>query len=218
MRRLQQKPGQNKPLKEVPRRSVMPDRGVYFFFESGEHRTDSVAPRVVRVGTHAVSLGSKSTLHGRLKQHLGPRNGIGNHRGSIFRWHVGTAMLVKEAETVSTWASGTTRPPILKADAAVLEAERRWEARVSEYLGALPVCWIAIGDEPNSKSDRGHIERNSIALLSNHLNPSDRPGPSWLGRFSPEQRIRVSGLWNLKHVDEGYDPTFLDLLDRYVDQ
>ena len=31
-----------------------PKRGVYFFFEDGELRTDAVTPRVVRAGTHAL--------------------------------------------------------------------------------------------------------------------------------------------------------------------
>ncbi len=37
-----------------------PERGVYFFQERGENRTDTGSgPRVVRVGTHALKDGSK---------------------------------------------------------------------------------------------------------------------------------------------------------------
>jgi hypothetical protein len=44
-----------------------PRRGVYFFFEQGEKRSDSGGgPRVVRVGTHAVRSGSKTKLWTRL--------------------------------------------------------------------------------------------------------------------------------------------------------
>jgi len=46
-------------------------RGVYFFFEPGELREDWRTPRVVRVGTHALKRGSRSTLWGRLRQHRG---------------------------------------------------------------------------------------------------------------------------------------------------
>ncbi len=70
-----------------------PRRAVYFFTEDGECRTDTGAgPRVVRVGTHALRNGSRTTLWNRLSQHRGSaRSGGGNHRGSIFRLIVGTA-------------------------------------------------------------------------------------------------------------------------------
>lgn len=73
-------------------RMSWPDRGVYFFFEPGEVRPNG-DPRVVRIGTHALKAGSKTTLWKRLGQHRGSvggsRPGGGNHRGSIFRLHVG---------------------------------------------------------------------------------------------------------------------------------
>jgi len=59
-----------------------PERGVYFFFEEGESR-EGGPPRVVRVGTHAVSQGSRTSLWQRLAQHRGTlsgtRPGGGNH-------------------------------------------------------------------------------------------------------------------------------------------
>ena len=73
-----------------------PKRGVYFFFEDGELRADGTTPRVVRVGTHGLRK-SSATLWSRLSQHRGTVGGSmpggGNHRGSIFRLHVGTALL-----------------------------------------------------------------------------------------------------------------------------
>jgi len=80
-----------------------PERGVYFFFEAGETRDFKDDLRVVRVGTHAVSKGSKTTLWDRLRTHRGSLSGRyaggGNHRGSIFRLHVGSAILNKEGLT-----------------------------------------------------------------------------------------------------------------------
>jgi hypothetical protein len=62
---------------------VWPKRGVYFFFETGESRSDSGSgPRVVRVGTHALREGSRAKLWTRLSQHQGTiTTGGGNHRG-----------------------------------------------------------------------------------------------------------------------------------------
>ena len=31
-------------------------------------------------------------------------------------------------------------------------------------------------------------------------------------------RVRLPGLWNTNHVDETYDPTFLDNLERLIQE
>ena len=71
-----------------------PNLGIYFFCEAGEARSRSGAGlRVVRVGTHGLKAGSRSTLWKRLSQHRGrARDSGGNHRGSIFRLVVGMAL------------------------------------------------------------------------------------------------------------------------------
>src|SRR5690606_21373669 len=82
--RLESKLGAKRALDRLGPARGWPDRGVYFFFDPGEFRTDSgTGPRLVRVGTHALSDGAKSTLHQRLRQHGGQSSGGGNHRGSI---------------------------------------------------------------------------------------------------------------------------------------
>jgi hypothetical protein len=84
---LEQRWGAKRLLRDCDGRQEWPQRGVYFFFEQGEMRAQSGAGmRVVRVGTHALKPGSKTTLWNRLSQHQGVRrSGGGNHRGSIFR-------------------------------------------------------------------------------------------------------------------------------------
>ena len=81
-------------LADCDGRMEWPERGVYFFFENGEYRSDSGdGLRVVRVGTHALSATSKTTIWNRLSQHKGTvRDGTGNHRGSIFRLLAGAAI------------------------------------------------------------------------------------------------------------------------------
>jgi hypothetical protein len=85
------------PLRDCSAADGRPSHGVYFFFEDGEIRADGRTPRVVRVGTHALTKQSRTTLWDRLRQHrgtlAGQHSGGGNHRGSIFRLHVGTALL-----------------------------------------------------------------------------------------------------------------------------
>lgn len=38
----------------------------------------------------------------------------------------------------------------------------------------------------------------------------------WLGHSSDRERVRGSGLWNQNHVDENYEPGFLDGLQQLV--
>jgi len=81
----------------------------------------------------------------------------------------------------------------------------------------MPFLWIKTEDDPDPASDRGYIERNSIALLSNFAKCLvDSPSTGWLGLKSSRERVRGSGLWNNNHVDENYDPAFLPLLRKYV--
>jgi hypothetical protein len=138
-----------------------PQRGVYFFMEDGEVRSDSgTGPRIVRVGTHALTKGSGTKLWGRLKQHRGQKTGGGNHRGSIFR----------------CWGHGNNAPAEVRA------AENALECEVSKAICAMPFLWLAIDDEPGAESRRGYIERNAIALLSNfEREPLDPPSAGWLG-------------------------------------
>jgi hypothetical protein len=210
-------PNQARPLSELVGKRMMPQRGVYFFREPGELCADG-APRIVRVGTHAVSAGSKSTLRARLKTHLGNLSGSGNHRGSIFRLHLGHALLSKESRKLPTWGKGSVAPLELKGSREALAAEAEWEMRVSQHLGAMEVLWVDVPDEPSSESERAFIERNAIALLSTRRDTSPRHGRGWLGEYSPREEIRTSQLWNLRHIDETHHSSFLTILARAVDR
>lgn len=201
-----------------------PERGVYMFFEPAEVRRDSgEGPRIVRVGTHALGAGSRSTLHQRLRQHRGGASGGGNHRGSIFRLLVGQAALARgELRPCESWG---VKSDAARASAvlgigreAIAAAEAPVEQAVSRYLGAMSFLWLSIDDDPGPESLRGAIERNAIALLSNYERPPlDPPSPRWLGHASDRPLVRGSGLWNQRHVQETHDPAFLDLFEGVIE-
>ena len=196
-------------------RMPWPGRGVYFFMEPGEVRSGSgTGPRVVRVGTHALIAGSGTTLWRRLYQHRGPaRPGGGNHRGSVFRLIVGTALVGRGRFDCPTWGEGQTAPRDVR------DREFELERVVSKAIGEMPLLWLGIGDAPGPDSLRGYIESHAIALLSHYGKPTiDPPSRSWLGHHCDRAKVRESGLWNSEHVDERYDPGFLDTFANLVEQ
>jgi hypothetical protein len=215
---LEQRVGGKQKLKGCTGHMDWPDRGVYFFFANDERRESGNQLRLTRVGTHAVSEGSSTTLWNRLRTHRGNNRGTyeggGNHRGSVFRERVGEAIIERESlhDEYPEWSVGSSAGRDLRLD------ELEMERRVSEYIRDLPFLWIAVDDEPGPESDRAYIERNAIALASNYQKDSIDPrNDDWLGGHSPSREIRQSGLWNVNHVDEEYDPTFLDRLEAAVE-
>ena len=202
-------------LSECNGRMRWPQQGVYFFREAGENRTDTGdCPRVVRVGTHALRAGAGTKLWGRLSQHRGTVNPLGgNHRGSIFRLIIGAALIERNGYSYPTWGHGNSAPR------ETTEGERPLEREVSAVIGAMSFLWLAVNDDPGPYSLRGYIERNAIALLSNYERaPIDPPSSEWLGHYSDREKVRQSGLWNNNHVDESYDPAFLDTLQQLIER
>ena len=191
-----------------------PDRGVCFFFEPGERRSESGSRfRVVHVGTHAVSTGSKSTFWGRVHQHRGTLDPLGgNHRGSVFRKLVGEAMMARTPSVGSTsWGEKDKKS---KGDA---DSERRLEVLVSRRIGQMSLLFLPVEDAPGPDSLRAFVKRNTVALLSGFVEGwIDPPSLHWLGNHSPSERVRCSGLWNRNNVDDSFDPRFLGVLHDLV--
>jgi hypothetical protein len=189
-------------LRDCTSGSGWPSHGVYFFYETGELRPNK-DDRIVRVGTHAITEKSQTTLWVRLRQHRGGRSaGGGNHRASVFRRHVGAALIHREGlgqELLGSWLDRHhPRPEMAEEEAAI-------ETKVSRYIGDMPFLWLDVPE----RSDRDCIERNSIGLLSCRIGGLDIPGADWLGHNAERAQIRDSGLWNVEHVDLHYNPRFL---------
>lgn len=187
-----------------------PQKGVYFFHEEGETRFGRNTPRIVRVGTHSVSRGSQATLWKRLKTHYGDGAGGGNHRSSIFRLHVGNAIIDRDSLHAPQWG--------LKRDSVdTTQGEALVESLVSEHIRKMRVTVVPVGDESSAYSDRSFIERGAIALLSTAGRVVDPPSANWLGNRSAHPTIRDSGLWNLDHVGSTIATGFLETLSGLID-
>lgn len=183
-------------LRDALKQSI-PQQGVYFFFDPGEpSRFSNSLPRLVRIGTHGVSQGSKATLRDRLRTHFGTSDGYGNHRSSVFRLHVGEAMIRKFdlEDRFPHWGKGQNASKTLN------DAEKELERDVSEYISKLQVLYVDVLDKATKDSARSIIEKQSIALFTEGFVPVERPSRSWLGLHSSHQVIAASGLWNVRDV------------------
>lgn len=189
-----------------------PGRGVYFIVEMPGGLSHGTMPRIVRIGTHAISSGSRTSLWNRLSTHRGTTSGGGSHRSSIFRSHVGQAIMQRERTSSwpETWAVGQSAPQEIRGPEAVLEKI------VSRTIGEMRVIWLAIPDEAGPMSERAYIERNAIGLLSRSNLLMPFKDQEWLGRYSRDWRICVSGLWNLNHVFMRPDVDFLDRMQETI--
>lgn len=192
---------------------VLPSQGLYVIFDPNENSVFSEElPRIVRIGTHGVALGSKSVLRTRLRAHFGQRDGSGNHRASIFRLHTGNAIIARDGLHLiyPDWGLG------MSADASIRLAEAPLERLVSHEIGQLRFTFLEIPDPASPKSMRAVLERSFINFITADGIPLEIPSSSWLGRYSPVEAIRSSGLWNIQHVGARYDPRSLSRIKRYV--
>lgn len=209
---LEERVGGTRLLATSTARSGWPSQGVYFFFEPGELRRNNVTSRVVRVGAHALTKSSTTTLWKRLSQHRGhvqgDNPGGGNHRGSIFRHHVGTALLNTGDWPASLHASWHQQ----RIDRSARLDEAILERAVSSCIGVMPLLWLEVPD----RLDRRVVETGVIALLSNRNGSGDPPTDRWLGRHADSEGVRTSGLWNVRDVNAPFDPSVLSLIGRLV--
>ena len=202
---LEGKLGGARTLEHSDGQMTWPQRGVYFFMEDGEDRSNQKRKRIVRVGTHAVSATSRTTLWTRLRQHRGNKNTGGNHGASIFRLLVGTALIARDSLDCPSW--GKKDQPCKPLFV---------EQQVSETIGKMPFLWLEVD---HGHEGRGYIESNTIALLSNLGKPAiDPPSADWLGHHCQRSKVQKSGLWNQQETGKSYSPNFLDDFARLVGQ
>jgi len=168
--------------------SLIPLNGIYILFEDGElaHGTN----RIVRIGTHT----GKDQLRSRLKQHFI----LENKDRSIFRKNIGRALLNKEKDPfLEKWELDlTTRAAKENLGFQIdHEKQKHVENQVSDYIQSH--IRFVVFPVPQ-KEDRRILESRIISTVS--LCPSCRPSPNWLGLFSPIEKIRESGLWNVNEL------------------
>lgn len=149
--------------------------GIYFVFEKGEtyHGLD----RIVRVGINK----EPDRLKKRLKNHFSSKS----HGSSIFIKNIGRAYLNQaDDDYLKIW--NMKKPGTLQD----LQKQNYYQEKASQYLkNNMTFTVIHIEDAAIRKRLEG-------AVISTLCYTDDFfPSKNWLGRFSPEEKIRNSGMW-----------------------
>lgn len=167
----------------------IPTDGIYILFEKGEraHNCD----RIVRVGTHT----GQGNLRQRLKEHFLTEN----KERSIFRKHIGRALLNRKSDPfLGQWEMGLTTRQERRRNASRIDFKRLSliEREVSRFICKMfTFCVLPLDD----KCRRLDIEKRIIATV-NHCQDCF-PSNHWLGKHSPKMPIRNSGLWLIQGLN-----------------
>lgn len=164
--------------------------GIYILFEKGEmaHNTK----RIVRVGTHT----GENQLPARLIQHFI----VENKDRSIFRKNIGRALLNKNKDSyLKIWEIDLT-PKIKKEKFQNLidkEKQSKIEKEVTKYIRENFSFAIIPVENPDKRIE---LESKIISTIS--LCKECKPSENWLGLFSPKEKIRESGLWQVNELNK----------------
>jgi len=184
----------------------LPNNGVYFFYEKGETWGHGGGKsRIVRVGTHR-----EGNFISRMKSHYIDdkiierihRNSACPKDRSIFRKNIGRAILAKtKSDYLPVWEVDFQTPKnrLRYGDKRNIELEKNLEHRINQMLKEkFNFKVVPTGMHEAIIGGKG-LEARLIGTLS-HCK-SCRPSNKWLGRYSPKEKIRSSGLWLEQHLD-----------------
>ena len=138
----------------------------------------------------------------------------GNHRASVFRLHVGEAIIRRDnlRARFPEWGKNQN------AERPIVEGERELEGLVTSYISRLQLQCIEVTDRASKNSARSTIEKSSIALFTERLVPVEPPSSSWLGLHSAHESIVRTGLWNVRDTGKKADFQVIELISNRLSQ
>ena len=194
------------PLIKFPfRLEQLPENGIYFFYEKGEiwgHGGNKL--RIVRIGTH-----KEGNFRSRIKEHYLLDESKMNfdsdrpapHERSIFRKNIGRALLNKAKDDyLKVWEIDFTTKRSreefgYKRD---VEKEKKIESDITRILRE-NFCFRFIKfDSQEERMGKKGLESSLIGTVASC--GLCRPSLSWLGKYSPNLKIKNSGLWLVQHL------------------
>jgi len=167
---------------------AIPLNGICIMFEKGEfaHAGD----RIVNIGTHT----GNNQLKSRIDQHFENEN----KNRSIFRKNIGRCFLNRaNRHYLPTWELDTTsrRKKELYSNLIDKELEIEIERQISQYIQTnISFCLLDIPSKENRLYYKARLI-GTVSCCSDCMATSN-----WLGNFSPIEKIKKSGLWQVKEL------------------
>ncbi len=183
----------------------LPENGIYFFYEKGEvwgHGENR--QRIVRIGTHR-----EGNFRSRIADHFLFNDAKMNfdvtrpppHDRSIFRKHIGRALLNRShSPYLDVWNIDFMKRKNLKQYAHLrdIEKEGRIEAEVTRLLREDFSFRFIVLEGQAARMGSAGLEARLIGTVAQC--GTCRPSSDWLGQYSPEGKIRRSGLWLVHYL------------------
>jgi hypothetical protein len=169
---------------------MIPYNGIYILFETGE--TGHGTNRIVRIGTHTGS----DQLRSRLKQHFIQEN----KDRSIFRKNIGRAILYRDHDPfLKLWDLDLTTHKARQMYKNVVDfsKQKQVEQQVTQYI---QINFRFVVFRVDEKEKRLDWESKIISTVS--LCTECQPSSSWLGKYSPKEKIQQRGLWLVNELDK----------------
>lgn len=184
----------------------LPKNGIYFFYEEGElWEHGGNKKRIVRIGTH-----KKENFRSRINDHYLFSKSKMNfdkdksppHDRSIFRKNIGRAILNRDEDKyLSVWEIDFMKKDNRNKYAYLrdIQKEKEIEEEITDLLRNLfSFRFIVLGSE-NERMGSSGLESLLIGTLSQCS--KCKPSKNWFGRYSPIDKIRKSGLWQVQHLN-----------------
>jgi hypothetical protein len=184
---------------------LLPLNAIYFFYENGEDSTHKgIKQRIVRIGTH-----KHNNFRSRISKHyllIEPYIEMALTKAkpadrSIFRKHIGRVLLNKANDPyLKIWNKKFTSAKIIAIYGHLrdIQKEQVLEEQITEILrGNFSFRFVVIEDDKKRIGSEG-LENRLIGTVSNCK--VCQASQNWLGSFSPEPKIRESGLWQVQHL------------------
>lgn len=169
-------------------KSQMPRNGIYILFEKGERFGQF--DRIVRVGTHT----GENQLQSRLEQHFLNEN----KNRSILRKNIGRCILFKENHPyLKNWELDITSKKEKTENSPLINAnfELELEHAISRHIQSkMSFCIF----EVKAANQRIFWETKIISTLAQSTDT--KPSSLWLGNYSPKEKIRNHGLWQVNQL------------------
>jgi len=183
----------------------LPKNGIYFFYENGETwGHDGPSLRIVRVGTH-----KQGNFRSRIKDHYlfdeskmnFDKEKIKPSDRSIFRKNIGRSLLNKKEDNyLKIWEIDFTYKEKRNSSGHIrdINKEKDIERNITRILRENFSFRFLVIDKQYVRMGTQGLESTLIGTIArcNLCEPLD----SWLGNYSPINKIRSSGLWQVQHL------------------